>query len=81
MSIKADPIKLSKARKDIRAAQVRLSGIEKIADYTGRVTMYPEDKHAIMEVLNNLHEDADKELEKAIEYEAELLKRPEPESA
>ena len=77
--VKADPIKISKARQAIRAAQVRLVGIEKIAAYTGRVTMSPQDKHAIMEVLNKLHHDAETDHDEAVKYEADLLKKPEAE--
>lgn len=80
-TVKADPIKISKARQAIRTAQVRLLGIEKIASFTGRVAMSPEDKHVIMEVLNKLHADAEEQHSEAVKIENELLKKPDLPSA
>ncbi|MEM7617643.1 MAG: hypothetical protein AAF195_04610 [Pseudomonadota bacterium] len=71
--IVVDPIKLSKARQKIRAAQIRLLGIEKIAAFIGRVTMSSSDKMAVMNILNSLHDDADNEYQDAIDHESLLL--------
>lgn len=74
-TLESNPINVAKARERIRIAQHRLAGIAKAHDFVTRISMAVPDRIRIVELLDQIRDEATEEHKEAVKLEVALMNK------